>query len=112
MTHAVEQNRGKFGPWAWVWIYYIVFTWVLLTYQGHFWGNLVHFLGIVCATAQQSYLLMWCRHSLSVRPSSTCKTHFSETVRQINTKFYGKVAIHHISRAFFFFFFKIEHFDF
>ncbi len=33
------------------------------------------------------------------RPSVKCV--FSETVKQINTKFCGKVAIHHISRLFF-----------
>ncbi len=35
-----------------------------------------------------------------VRPSSV-KRVFSETIQQINAKFCGKVAIHHISRPFF-----------
>ncbi len=36
---------------------------------------------------------------VSVRPS--VKRAFSETFKQINAKFCGKVAIHHISRPFF-----------
>ncbi len=37
------------------------------------------------------------------RPSSV-KRVFSETVKQINARFCGKVAIHHMSRPFFLFF--------
>ncbi len=35
-----------------------------------------------------------------VSPSSSVKRVFSETVKRINAKFCGKVAIHHISRPF------------
>ncbi len=46
---------------------------------------------------QQSY----CRGAGVRRPSSSVKRVFSEAVQQINAKFCGKVAIHHISRPFF-----------
>ena len=39
--------------------------------------------------------------SIIVRPSSSIKRVFLETVKQINDKFCAKVAIHHISRPFF-----------
>ncbi len=51
-------------------------------------------------------LLPWRRRSSSVRPSvrPSVNLGFSETAAWIQTKFYGKLPIHHISSILFFFF--------
>ena len=62
-------------------------------------------MGLVAALAIfSSALCYWTAELLSsvVRPS--VNPFFSETVKQINAKFDGKVPFHHISRLFFFFF--------
>ncbi len=46
-------------------------------------------------------LLSWRRRTASVFRPSVRKSGFSETAAWIQTKFYGKLPIHHISRPFF-----------
>ncbi len=82
-----------------------------------------HLLVLLRTTEQScSYIFnfssAWlCQHSYAVAGTSVVlpgpsvvhpKNAFSETIRRINTNFYGKVAICHISRAFFFFFFHFS----
>ncbi len=53
--------------------------------------NDLHGSFYLCLTVSAE-LLPWHGH-----PSSACKTHFSETIKQINAIFCGKIAVHHIS---------------
>ncbi len=67
------------------------------------------FLPLRCATAQQSY----CRH-VGVCPQNP--VFFSETLKRMNAKFWGKLPVHHILKHIFFlifwFFFHFLHFFF
>ncbi len=59
-------------------------------------------LSLLCATPQQSF----CREVGIRRPppvplsSIICKTRFSETIKRVDTKFWGNLPFHHIYRQF------------
>ncbi len=72
-----------------------------------FWSQCMQYVFFSALCYCTAELLSWCRHPSSYVHRPCIDIVFSDTIKSINSKFWGKVFIHHISRRFLFCFFKI-----